>query len=313
MRATLLILSALFLVGCAAKTKTASVVIKGSHPALAGKTLYAKDCAPLHYLSNDYLLASCQVAEDGSFLLEVPTKRAAFITLSGDRRLTAHYQILRTYPESYVYSFLTNFFSKNPTLFVEPNRSYDLIAWNEQNEAESIQYQDRPNNLLRSYYRDRNFLQTLIDEDTGKPLPLAPERAWQLITEERDTWLTASKASLSEQDQVFSQFMETEVSLGALNDFLLWYDLQTQADHDPEFYGQMMAMYQDQPWHPLSVEWYRLTERFLAYHLNQVTGQTLTYYPSSKQKAQIANMYLPEPVREAYLANLTKLSPLVMK
>lgn len=299
-----LLTMALGIATCTAQTKKATFT--GNAKDLAGDTIYLKKYTHFDYLEEDYIIDSAIVDKDGNFQLEMNDSKERLVILSVYDNEPPSYQIFRKNPDHYYYSFCMNFFGREPTVYSEGGKNYTINYWDTSNNDDSVQFEDEYQNKLRSYYRNIDYRGVLADENR-QLLDLTSEEAWARIIEERDEKLSSLYLNEAYPVESVEHYLKTEVILGAVNDFLIWYNNKTDGRVDSDFYQNLMNNYIAEQWNPHSVEYYKLTERFISYKLNLKHNKRENYFPPSTEKVEFAKKFAGENIKDKYISNLSTL------
>ena len=284
-----------------------ATIITGNLANMKGEVLYLKNNDPFCYAQDAYILDSCIVNEVGDFRFELIIDAPQIFQIADSDGLPPSYDLLREAPDLYHYSFCAKTYAVYPTLYVQPTKHYEVKNWAIENRGLSIQYSDRENALFVQHYRNHSFLDLISDKKEGAPLQMTPEAAWNIIEASRNELFQIYGIDANPDVNSFDHYMQTEVELGAINDFLLWYGTQPYFETDEKFYIAYMKKYNSQDWHPLSMEYFKFNERFIAFNMNDKKMGKL-FFPSNTAKIQNAELYTPHNIRDKYLSNLRQLS-----
>lgn len=293
-------------IGISLYSSNSTTTIKGNRIDLKGKMVYLKNYDHFSYSDNNYILDSCEVKDNGDFKFEIIMQNPMLVIVSDNTALPPSYSTLREAPDLYFYSFCATHFGFDPTLFIEPNQNYEITEWNA-GYMQAIKYAKNNNNLLRNFYLESDYLNDLLNERKDEFLNIGPERAWQIIKAQKDQWVKKLNQYSTATSEEFKSYYTTEVELGAINNFLLWYDNQTFFEKDHDFYFSFLESYTSKTWHPSSLEYFKLSERFVAYQMSKNKEETKIYYPVSDQKFEFAKRYISPNVSNRYLSNLKRL------
>jgi len=301
-----LLLIAMVLAIFACKEQHPQIVISGHTEALIGDTIYLKKLDHFDYLNQEYIIDSSIVDEHGDFQFQIDDRKDKLITLSRYKSAPNTNQIFKDEPEHYYYSFCANFFAMNPTLYVEGNKNYEISHWDTSNSDTSISYVSDKQNKMRTHYRNIDFRGKLSDVNRDF-IQLTKENAWAIIEQYRGEKLKLMELTDSFPINSFEHHLKTELYLGAINAYLIWYSYETDGAIDGSFYKSLMDQYHSEQWNPNSVEYFKLTERYVTYQLNLKHGATEDYYKPSIEKIEFAKRFASKNVKEQYVANISKL------
>ncbi|MDF1698404.1 MAG: hypothetical protein P1U56_21315 [Saprospiraceae bacterium] len=299
-KCTLLLLFILFSIFLS--SAQTSTIIQGQSKEQANEKVYLKNYDPFQYNSNTFILDSVIVSPNGEFEFEIQLHEPKLIIISNDTKLPPTYSVLREAPSLYYFSFCVQFYTVYPTLFISPGNTYNITHWDTKNKKESIIHNEDENNILRHHYSTQNFLKSISAEEDGSPLEIDPNNAWHEVQKIRNNSLEEIRIQTSVLDTEFVNYMETEIKLGALNSFLLWYTNQPYFDIDLEFYSKLLNTYENHNFNPLSLELFKLTERIVAFKMLNHTNEV--YCKVSQQKIEIAQKYAYLNIKEKYIEHL---------
>lgn len=302
----LFILLTFVLAGCSGKEAATEYSIRGKAPEAAGDTVYVHKYDHFDYSNKDYILDSTIVDEQGNFEFSFSYEPDKLVYVSQYNAPPPSYRVLRPEPEYYYYSFCANFFGMEPTLYLENDKAYKISHWDQNNSDSSIKFEDQKMDLLRNYYRTVNYRTDLSDENRD-PLNIDPELAWQMLQNKREGFLKEYQLEKDQPVDTFEGYLKTEILLGAVNDFFVWYKNREDSEEDPELVEKILQEYHSANWNSNSVEYFKLTERYVTHQMNLQKGQSATYYPPNEDKLEYAMSYSREDIREQYTNNLKNL------
>lgn len=288
---------------CTAQTE--KIKFTGNAKDLAGDTIYLKKYAHFDYLDDDFILDSATVDEEGNFQLEMDDRGAQLVLISPYSNEPPSYQILRKNPDHYYYSMCMNFFGRNPTIYAESGNNYQVDHWDQKNDDLSVRFADENQKKLRSYYREIDY-RGLVSDENRKLLHLPAAEAWSRIEKERDERLSALNLDKDFPVQSFEHYLKTEITLGAVNEFLIWYNNKTDGSIENDLYKGLMDQYTAEEWNPHSMSYFKLTERFITYQLNLKHGKTEDYFAPSEEKLETAQKFARRNIKDKYVSNLNR-------
>ena len=298
MKKLLLLVVILLLWSCS--DKPSQTTITGNSKTLAGKTVYLKKYSHFDYLE-DYMIDSTVVDPEGNFAFSLQVEEPQLLTLATTKRPPGSYMILRDMPEDYHHSFCERFFGADPTLYINAGADYKITDWNP--EEDLVTYEDDLHNLLRTYYKNINFRKHLKNELRAL-FELDAEQAWNKVGAQRDSILVELDLEREFENKSFGNYLRTEVELGALNAFLRWNYSESLNPLEGERLGELMDIYNNGNWNHDSMEFYKLTERYISHQMNKQEGKNLAYYEPSAEKITMAEKYADLRIREKYVRNL---------
>ena len=305
MKRLLVIILATFLFNCQNKKKP-EYTISGKNIEIIGDTVFLKKFKHFDYLDDNYILDTCIVNDKGEFSFKIKESYPKLVSLTNHNKPPNTYQVFKNSPEIFYYSFCANFLAETPTLYLENNSNYKIEHWDSKLNDSSIIYNNKKLNQLRKYYRNIDYRKGYID-DNRDFLDITKEEAWGNVSKIRDSFLSEFNLDKKNSQNSFKNYLNTEIQLGAVNDFLIWYFRKTDNNITNNFYGGLMEIYNSDKWHPNSVEYYKLTEHYINYKLNIKNGKTKKYYKPSIEKYEIAKEYARENIKELYAENIKKL------
>ncbi|NRR93583.1 hypothetical protein HSX10_18600 [Winogradskyella undariae] len=305
MKRLLVIILATFLFNCQNKKKP-EYTISGKNIEIIGDTVFLKKFKHFDYLDDNYILDTCIVNDKGEFSFKIKESYPKLVSLTNHNKPPNTYQVFKNSPEIFYYSFCANFLAETPTLYLENNSNYKIEHWDSKLNDSSIIYNNKKLNQLRKYYRNIDYRKGYID-DNRDFLDITKEEAWGNVSKIRDSFLSEFNLDKKISQNSYENYLNTEIQLGAVNDFLIWYFRKTDNNITNNFYGGLMEIYNSDKWHPNSVEYYKLTEHYINYKLNIKNGKTKKYYKPSIEKYEIAKEYARENIKELYAENIKKL------
>ena len=296
---------ALAILSCS-QPKGKNIVISGISKELVGDTVYLKEYDHFNYLNDNFIIDSSIVQNDGSFSFKLNYDSPRLVTVSSYNNPPPSYNVFQQNPEMYFYSFCANFFAMSPTIYIESEKNYDITSWDEKNENNSIQFNDEKQNKLRQYYRTVDYRAELADENR-EIQTMEPALAWGIIQNKQNEFLEEFGLNNEFPLLSYENYLKTEIILGAVNDFLIWNNLQAEYSISPELYDDILNTYNQDNWSPNSVEYFKLTERYVTYQLNLKNNKQENYYPPDETKLQVAQEYAKQNIRDKYTNNIKKL------
>lgn len=303
----LVLLLALVFINCA-PIENNEFTIKGNSQQPTGSTVYVHKYDHFNYLDADHILDSATVAKDGNFELNFKYKQDKLVYISKFSTPPPSYLVFRSNPEHYYYSFCANFFAMSPTIYLGNGSYYQIHHWDGENDDNSIDFENENLNLLRQYYRHVDYRGELADANRT-PLKIDPGVAWRMIERKRDQLLEEFEVENEYPLSSYESYLKTEICLGAINDFLVWYNLREEGGAAPELIENILKQYNNGEWNANSVEYFKLTERYVTHQINLQKGMSGNYYPADETKLYVAMEHSRHNIRSQYVSNMKKLVP----
>jgi len=305
MKRLFVIILATFLFNCQNEKKPEYTIL-GKNIEIIGDTVFLKKFKHFDYLDDNYILDTCIVNDKGEFSFKIKESYPKLVSLTNHNKTPNTYQVFKNSPEIFYYSFCANFLAETPTLYLENNSNYKIEHWDSKLNDSSIVYNSKKLNQLRKYYRNVDYRKGYID-DNRDFLDITKEEAWGNVSKIRDSFLSEFNLDKKYSQNSYENYLNTEIKLGAVNDFLIWYFRKTDNNITNNFYRDLMEIYNSDKWHPSSVEYYKLTEHYINYKLNIKNDKTIKYYKPSIEKYEIAKEYARQNIKELYAENIKKL------
>ena len=292
----------IFCFGCHSKEHTISGVIED----MDKEIIYLKKYDHFNYLDEEYILDSCTIDKNRSFKFILKKEYPNFVTLTTYKHPPGTYQVFAETPEHFYYSFCSNFLAETPTFYIEDGKDYIINHWDSDRNLESVVFNDSNANALRDYYKEIDFRKDLRGKDR-KPLIVEKEIALSRILKIRDYYLKKYNLDKDFDKNSFKNYFKTEITLGAITEFLQWFPNVPDRRIDDVFFSKLMSVYEEDYFHPSSLEYYKLTEHYISYKLNIKNKCVKIYYPPSDEKLMIAMKYVNDNVKSSYVNNIRQL------
>lgn len=301
-----------YLVLTACSNQTTTISIKGKIKGYDGKMVYAKRIDAISYHNNS-IVDSAIVDENGAFEFELNQQTPILLNLSKYNRQHPVHQVLQQDPERYYYGYCAMFYIPEPTLYLHESDTIEL-DWTVKNQLDSFTF-NYPNTAAQitfyDYYFKENLSEGLYDE-AGNFKQMKVEKAWETIELAMNETLAKYKVQEKGKDNSFTHYLHTEIKMGGINLFLNWfehlYEQQlTQAFNTgelPNLYTNTFDIYTNSQWNIQSVEYYKMTERFLTFKLNKANGQFQQYYRPNEEKRSMAKKVLTTSIVDRYVDNI---------
>jgi len=291
-----------FLFSCGDK-KIEQFTISGKNTELIGDTIFLKKFKHFDYLDENYILDTCVVNALGEFTFKIKPNYPKLVSITKHNKPPNTYQVFKDTPEIFYYSFCANFLAETPTLYVDNNTNYEIKHWDSKLNDTSIIYDNSKLNVLRKYYRSADYRIGYVDNDR-KFLNISKEKALRNVIKIKDSFLREYSLNIDFNQDSFENYLKTEIELGSINDFLIWYKRQTENDTKTDFYKELMETYNSGKWNSNSVEYYKFTEQYITYKLNLKYEKKANYYNPGIDKIEFAKKYARDNIKELYVKNI---------
>lgn len=301
-----------YIVLAACNNQANNIVIKGNIKNYEGKLLYAKQIDAISYHSNS-LLDSAIVDENGAFEFELSQTTPMLLNLSKYNRQHPVHSVLQDDPETYYYGYCAMFYIPEPTLYLDEPARVEL-DWTVKNQLDSFSFQytnvDAQKEFYQ-YYLKENLSEGLYEEG-GNFKPMTIEKAWGIIEQVTNETLAKYKVQEQGKENSFQNYLHTEIKLGGINMLLNWLEHLHKDQLEeafssgvlPSLYTHAFELYTNGQWNSKSVEYYKMTERFLTFNLNKAYGKFEQYYPPNEEKLNMAKKVLSPLILDKYVANI---------
>lgn len=292
--------------------QTDLILIEGNIKGFKGTTLYLKHINPINYNSNS-VIDSSLVKSNGDFEFNITNSMPLLVNISKNDRQHQIHGVFRNDPDKYYYGYCAMFYLPEPTLYLTENVTVQL-DWTVAERMDSYTFDTKTNTnqeKFYNYYLTEDLGDSLYQDD-GSLKVMDSRTAWnhieRAITETQDTYGLDENNLQNE----FNNYLNTEITLGAINMYVNWYEyiFPTELDEAfasgmvPDMYANAINMYLDSNWNQQSVEYYKLTERFLTFNLNKSLKEFKDYYPSSDRKISMARQKLNPEIADSYIRNI---------
>ena len=274
--------------------------------------IYLKQIDAFNYHDNS-LLDSTKIDENGNFKIKVHETTPILLNISKSNWQHPINNVLQESPERYFYGYCAMFFIPEPTIFLDRYTNVEL-EWNVRNSIDSFAFSSpylHNQDKFHKYYQMENLSKGLY-QDGGSFKKMEVKIAWESINQEINKALDKYEVLGQENKNLFNNYMYTEIKLGAINMFLNWYEniYKNELEKDfkvgeiPKIYTIVFDDYLNHNWSFQSVEFFKMTERFITFNMNKSKSEFRQYYPSSKEKKIIAKEVLKSNVVDKYLATI---------
>ena len=288
------------------------VTIAGKIKGFEGNSLYIKKINPINYNRNS-VIDSTSVDSNGIFKFELSQSLPILLNISKYSREHPIHEIFRKYPDIYYYSYCAMFYVPEPTLYISENNKIE-IDWTVADRIDSYIFDEETKinqDKFYDYYLNQNVGDTLYQDD-GNFRIMDSNEAWNAIINGIKEIKKKHELDQNHDKSDFENYLNTEITLGAVNMYLNWYEniFSEQLNEDfiigkiPEQYTNAINMYNNSNWNEESVEFYKMTERFITFCLNKSLKDFKVYYPSTDIKISMAENKLKPEVAKKYIKNI---------
>ncbi len=288
--------------------------ISGNIKGFEGKTLYLKKISAMSYY-DDSVIDSFVVRDNGNFEFNLSESLPLLLNISKNGRQHPIHEILQNDPDKYYYGYCAMFFIPEPTLYL--TKSSDIqLTWTASESLDDYKFDAVTSTNQRDFY---NYY---LNDDIGESLYQAdgdfkrmdPLAAWATIENAINNTRKAYGLNDDNLTDEFKNYLNTEIYLGAANIYANWYEYMfteelTEAfaeEQIPIQYANIFRIYEDSKWNIQSVEYYKMTERFVTFNLNKLHKSFKKFYPVSREKTSIAQKVLKPEIVEKYIRNINK-------
>jgi len=289
------------------------ITIKGNIQGFDGKSLYLKHISPINYHSNSVIDSSI-VKINGDFEFEIDNSLPALLNISKNGRQHPIHEILRKDPDKYYYGYCAMFYLPEPTLYLTKESNIQ-IDWTVEEGLDAYTFDSETNTnqeIFYNFYLEENMSKSLY-QDGGNFKSMDSGTAWSGI--ESEISKMQSKYGLDEENlqNEFDNYLNTEITLGAVNMFINWYEHTFSMELKdafasgiiPTLYEEAINLQVDSKWNEESVEYFKLTQRFITFNLNKSLKEFNDYYPSSARKIEMAKQKIKVAVVDNYVRNIS--------
>ncbi len=287
------------------------VTIRGTIKGLEGEMVYAKQINPFIYNSNS-LLDSSKIDKNGMFEFKIDEPLPILLNLSKGNWQHPVNQVLQDAPENYYFGYCAMFYLPEPTLYLSESSPIDL-DWTVKGSLDSFAFKnlnyDHQDKFYK-YYRQENLSEGLYEGGDFKKMEV--QKAWNVIEQAIHETLEKYDVEGTEERDNYNAYLYTEIKMGAINMFINWFEaiyeeelnLAFTSEEVPPLYTSAFTIYSNEEWNYQSVEFYKMTERFVTYSLNKSRREFQTYYPYNEEKVALAKKILPADLVDMYITNI---------
>jgi len=304
------LLSILLLFACS--KQPSSMIVNGTIKGFEGKRLYAKQINPISYHSN-CIIDSSKVNENGEFEFKITSHSPLLLNFSKNNKQHPVHLVLQEAPEKYYYGYCALFYAPEPTMYLTESTHIE-IDWTVNDLLDSFAFNYPKSDNQQKFY---NFylnedLSKGLFEEWGEFKKMEESEAWDLIEQTMNKTLKQYGIEENNSNDKFDHYLYTEIKLGALNMFMNWYDevnkealkLAFASNEISTLYTNAFTIYSNKEWNHQSVEYFKMTERFITFSLNKSNHDFQKYYPPNEEKIELTKNILPSSVADIYIANL---------
>lgn len=292
--------------------QTDFIIVKGNIKGFDGKTLYAKNINAISYQNNS-ILDSALVDNNGDFDFKISKSLPLLLNFSKNGRQHPIHELLQKNPDKYYYGYCSMYYIPEPTLYLTDNLNIQL-DWTVSERIDSYNFDlAATKNQVKFYdYYLNEDISKVLYEDDGFFKTMDSQTAWNKVEAAMNEALIKYEVDENTLQDEFNNYLKTEIKLGSANMYLNWYeymfakDLEKAfaSDNIPELYAKTINMHEDFQWNTDSVEFYKMTERFITFNLNKSIKEFKDYYPTSERKISIARDLLKPSIADEYVSNI---------
>jgi len=256
------------------------------------KKVFVKKIDYFEYKSDKFIIDSINLTEN---ILKFDLDGNEGLFLISDNKLTpSTYIPFIQSPKIYHYMFCSNFYKSRNFIYLSNNYSkeeFDFFKW---------------------FYK--NFTAKSFDEKLytkGDYKRIEKEQARELV-ENRKRWFLKKLHKRSNKfSRSFINYIKTEIELGAINQYLNWYEniyekqikneicLENQNGEHDHIYKEYLS----EKWDKNSIQYYRLIERIINYRLSKEKCEFEIYHKNTNDRIKIAEQILNNEIFEKYKKN----------
>ena len=228
---------------------------------------YIKKVNYFEYDNNDYIIDSALVIND-TICFESKTNEQQIHVISSDRDTPYPLIALRNNPETYYYMFCHNFYLMEDCLLLE-------------NQFKKSEYE-----FLKTFHLD--FTRKSFDDKLFKGedvMIYSVEKVLKKIEKRKNYFYKKLNRSKQEFSKNFISYIETEINLGAMNQFLNWYEEAYEQEiinafltnNYSDIHENMYNNFLNRRWNINSIQYFRTVQRVYNYQLSKDNG-VFKYY-----------------------------------
>lgn len=288
------------------------IIIKGNIKGTDSAMLYLKQINPISYNSTS-ILDSAEIKSNGDFIFEVNNSVPLLLNISKHESEHPVHEVLRKDPDKYYYSYCALFYIPEPTFYLTENRNIE-IDWTVSELLDSFNF-DPITKINQEVFYDFYLKEKLSEglyQDDGHYKPMDSKTAWDEI--QRAINVAQKNYGIDENnfENEFNSYLNTEIVMGAMNLYINWYESMNsdelieafESGEIPKLYENAIDMYKSATWNEQSVEYYKMTERYIVFNMNKLKKEFESYYPFSEGKLLMAKSLLRPAIAEKYINNI---------
>jgi hypothetical protein len=313
---TVILLLSITLTSCQNKLsalKNDTLTIRGNIKGFEGETVYLKKINAISY-NDESVIDSCKVEANGNFEFKTSEPLPFLANISKNGRQHPIHEILQYDPDKYYYGYCAMFFVPEPTLYITKNATIEFdwtVAGNLDNYTFDAVTSTNQKDFY-SYYLNVDISESLYQAD-GDFKKMDPVTAWKGIEKAIENTRKAYGLNDGNLNDDFNNYLNTEIYLGAANMYANWYEYifndelleAFTSGEPPSQYVNIFSIFERSEWNMQSVEYYKMTERFVTFNLNKLNKNFKKFYPTSKEKISIAKKVLKPTIAEKYISNIS--------
>ena len=254
--------------------------------------VYVKKVDYFNYKSVDYVIDSIDLIGE-QLSVSLKNESGLFLISQNRTRPSTYIPFLQS-PEIYHYMFCSNFYKSRNYIYLSERYSKE--------ESEFFKWfysKFTTNSFDEKLYQGENY--TLLKKEKAKEL-----------IEKRRKWFQNKLQKHSKKfTKSFIDYINTEIELGAINQYLNWYEdvflqkineevcSENNSQEHEEIYGKYLL----KKWNPNSIQYYRFIERIVNYEVSKTKCEFKVYHQDASSKIKIAEQILAKQIFEKYKQN----------
>jgi len=295
-----------------------STKIQGRFHPDSHQTVYLKKIDYFQKNEKPLIVDSAYIDHNKKFSFELNIDMPGLFYLSTNNEFLATVSYFNQYPDRYYYSFCSKYYSNGIYLFIEPRNSVSIEWWANDWPKDSVSYAGAQG-LSQQFFKE--FYSKVSKEDYSDNLyegsnykRIAPAMAQKIVNKAKERMIDYVQENKDKFSINLYNYFITEIELGALNQFLNWYEYVYEdslrhafaSDQLPDFYVNAFNTYDSsEKWNKLSIEFYKFTERYVTFNANKASNEFKKYYGDTDLKVTIASRCLNDNVKMKYIKKIT--------
>lgn len=255
--------------------------------------IYIKKVDYFNSNSDNFLVDSIIIDKNRMIKFNKRIKHAEFYLISTNKNTPRTYIPLRQHPDKYNYTFCGKYYMAFDYLYV----------------ADS--YNHKETKFLKEFYK--KFTENGFDKDLynneSEYLKLSVEKAEVIVNNKKKLFLSYLEKNKEYFSNAFCEYIETEIKLGAMNQFLNWYEYifndeitsTIRNNRTERVLEKFYNFYSAGDWESNSLQFYKSTKRYVNFQLSKKNNEFNVYHVPSEKKNRIAKKYLKQKIYERYL------------